>query len=82
MAGSDTSYERSYGDMGSGYTRAQNLMRAGFRHERAWQSATNGRGPWWNGGSSHMYAAYTQSWFDHQTLVSLLATQQRLSFGS
>ena len=65
-----------------GYTRAQNLMRAGLSHERAWQSATNGHGPWWNGGSSHMHAAYPQSWFDHQTLVSLLATQQRFSLGS
>lgn len=65
-----------------GYTRAQNLMLAGLSHERAWQSATNGRGPWWNGGSSHMNVAYPKSWFDRMQLVSLLDTQRRFSFGS
>ena len=59
------------------YTRAKNLMRAGMREVRAWQSATNGRGPWWNGGASHMNAAYPKSWFDRMGLVSLLETQQR-----
>ena len=62
-----------------GYTRAQNLKRAGLSHERAWQSATNGRGPWWNGGSSHMNAAYPKSWFDRMQLVSLLDAQRRFS---
>jgi len=33
------------------YTRARNLMRAGLDEVRAWQSATNGHGPWWNGGA-------------------------------
>jgi RNA-directed DNA polymerase len=65
-----------------GYTRAQNLKRAGLSHERAWQSATNGRGPWWNGGSSHMNAAYPKSWFDRMQLVSLLDTQRRFSLVS
>jgi RNA-directed DNA polymerase len=65
-----------------GYTRAQNRMRAGLSHERAWQSATNGRGPWWNGGSSHMHAAYPKSWFDRMKLVSLLDTQRRFSLVS
>ena len=59
------------------YTRARNLMKAGLDKERAWQSATNGRGPWWNGGASHMNHAYPKSWFDRMGLVSLLATQQR-----
>ncbi len=36
------------------YTRARNLMRLGLGKVRAWQSATNGQGPWWNGGASHM----------------------------
>jgi RNA-directed DNA polymerase len=36
------------------YTRARNLMRLGLDEERAWRSATNGRGPWWNSGASHM----------------------------
>ena len=65
-----------------GYTRALNLMRAGLTHERAWQSATNGHGPWWNSGSSHMNAAYPKSWFDHQQLISLLDTQRRFSSAS
>jgi Group II intron, maturase-specific domain len=46
------------------HTRAQNLMRAGLSEAGAWQSATNGRDPWWNGGASHMNAAYPKSWFD------------------
>jgi RNA-directed DNA polymerase len=64
------------------YTRAKHLMRAGLGERRAWLSATNGRGPWWNGGASHMNAAYPKSWFDHMGLVSLLATQQRFSSAS
>jgi RNA-directed DNA polymerase len=61
------------------HTRAKHLMRAGLSAERAWQSATNGHGPWWNGGASHMNAAYPKSWFDHRGLVSLLDTQRRFS---
>jgi RNA-directed DNA polymerase len=59
------------------YTRARNLMRAGLDEARAWQSATNGHGPWWNGGASHMNQAYPKSWFDRMGLVSLLDTQRR-----
>lgn len=64
------------------YTRAKNLMRAGLNEVRAWQSATNGHGPWWNGGASHMNAAYPKSWFDRMGLVSLLEIQQRFSSAS
>jgi group II intron reverse transcriptase/maturase len=60
------------------YSRARNLMRRGLRQDRAWQSATNGRGPWWNAGASHMNAAFPKSWFDRLGLVSLLDTVQRL----
>ena len=56
------------------YTRAKNLMRAGLGKVRAWQSATNGHGPWWNSGASHMNAAYPKSRFDQMGLISLLAT--------
>jgi len=59
------------------YTRAQNLMKAGIDKVRAWKSATNGRGPWWNGGASHMNQAYPKNWFDRMGLVSLLDTQRR-----
>jgi group II intron reverse transcriptase/maturase len=58
--------------------RARQLMQRGLTEERAWRSATNGRGPWWNAGASHMHAAFPKSWFDHLGLVSLLATVQRL----
>lgn len=60
------------------YRRAQNLMRAGLPEERAFRSAFNQRGPWWNSGASHMNAAYRQSYFDRSGLVSLLATTRRL----
>jgi RNA-directed DNA polymerase len=48
------------------YRRALNLMKAGIGKERAWRSATttNGHGPWWNGGASHLDEAYPKSWFD------------------
>jgi group II intron reverse transcriptase/maturase len=59
------------------YRRVRNLMKAGISEERAWKSATNGHGPWWNGGASHMNQAYPKSWFDRMGLVSLLDTQQR-----
>jgi len=59
------------------YTRARNLMKAGIDQARAWKSATNGRGPWWNGGASHMNQAYPKNWFDRMGLVSLLDTHQR-----
>jgi RNA-directed DNA polymerase len=61
------------------HARAKNLMRAGLSERRAWLSATNGHGPWWNGGSSHMNETYPKSWFDRMGLVSLLDTQRRFS---
>jgi len=61
------------------YTRAKNLMRAGLSERRAWPSATNRHGPWWNGGASHMHEAYPKSGFDRMGLVSLLDTQRRFS---
>ena len=60
------------------YTRAKNLMKAGLTEERAWRSACNQRGPWWNSGASHMNAAFPKSFFDRLGLVSLLDTLRRL----
>ena len=60
------------------YTRARNLMNRGLDEERAWFSATNGRGAWWNAGSSHMNAAYTKSDFNRMGLVSLLDTMLKI----
>jgi RNA-directed DNA polymerase len=53
-------------------TRAKNLMKRGLSKERAWQSASNGRGPWWNAGASHMNHAFPKRYFDQLGLVSLL----------
>lgn len=60
------------------YTRAKNLMRRGLAEDRAWRSASNGRGPWWNSGASHMNDAFRKSYFDRLGLVSLLDQLQRL----
>ncbi|MEA1677629.1 group II intron reverse transcriptase/maturase [Nitrospirillum sp. BR 11163] len=63
-------------------TRATNLMRRGLDEARAWASACNGRGPWWNAGASHMNDAYRKSFFDTLGLPSLMATHQRLNHAS
>lgn len=60
------------------HTRARNLMKAGLDEQRAWRSATNGRGPWWNSGASHMNAAARKAQLDRLGLVSLLDTVRRL----
>jgi RNA-directed DNA polymerase len=54
------------------YTRAKNLMKRGLTEERAWRSATNGRGPWWNAAASHMNEAFPKRFFEKLGLVSLL----------
>ena len=58
--------------------RAKGMMKRGLDEVQAWESALNGRGPWWNAGASHMHAAFPKSWFATLGLVSLLATVQRL----
>jgi RNA-directed DNA polymerase len=60
------------------YTRATNLMKAGLTEERAFRSAFNERGPWWNSGASHMNQAFPKSFFDRLCLVSLIDTMRRL----
>jgi RNA-directed DNA polymerase len=59
-------------------TRTTLLRRQGLVEGRAWRSAHNGQGPWWNAGASHMRDAFPKRFFDRQGLVSLLDTQQRL----
>jgi hypothetical protein len=59
------------------FTRARNLMRRGLTEQRAWKSAQNGRGPWWNSGASHMNDAFRKSFFDNLGLVSLLDQLRR-----
>lgn len=55
-------------------TRARQLIRRGFTKQKAWCCAYNGRGPWWNAGSSHMNAAYPNSAFERMGLISIVAT--------
>ena len=59
-------------------TRAKGLRQRGLDEVRAWESATNGRGPWWNAGASHMHAAFPKSYFDRCELLSLRAQRLRL----
>ncbi len=54
------------------FTRAKNLMRLGIDKTRAWNSAQNGRGPWWNAGASHLNQALPKKLFDRIGLVSLV----------
>lgn len=59
-------------------TRARKLMERGIEKARAFTSAYNGRGPWWNAGASHMNSAISVKWLAQQGLVSLLDEQRRL----
>jgi len=60
------------------HTRAKRLMARGIAEKRAWQSATNGHGPWWNSGASHMNEAFPKKYFDQCGLVSLLDQIRRI----
>ena len=58
-------------------TRAKKLIERGIDKVRAFTSAYNGRGAWWNAGASHMNAAFPSKWFAQQGLVSLFTEYQR-----
>lgn len=58
-------------------TRARLLRTRGLSAERAYRSASNGRGPWWNAGASHMNAAFQKRYFDEMGLVVLQELRQR-----
>ena len=60
------------------FTRAKSLMRLGIAEQRAWVSAQNGRGAWWNVGASHMNQALSKKRFDRIGLVSLVDYNHRL----
>lgn len=53
-------------------TRAKKLMGRGLTEERAYKSAYNGRGPWWNSGASHMNHAFRKAYFTELGLLSLV----------
>jgi len=59
-------------------TRARKLRALGLDDDRAYHSAGNGQGPWWNAGASHMNHALPAKYFTHKGLVSLMGTHQRL----
>jgi RNA-directed DNA polymerase len=59
-------------------TRERKLCALGLDAERAWRSAVNGRGPWWNAGASHLNQALPAAYFARLGLISLLREQQRL----
>jgi len=61
------------------FTRARELIRRGLSHERAWASATNGRGPWWNAGASHMNQAVPTRVLSQLGLVSLIHKAHELN---
>jgi RNA-directed DNA polymerase len=60
------------------HTRAKNLTNRGLTKERAWESARNGRGPWWNSGASHINDAFGKTFFDQLGLVSLQGQLRQL----
>ena len=53
-------------------TRRRKLMQRGLDQDRAWKSASNGRGSWWNAGAPHMNDAFRKAEFTRLGLVSLL----------
>jgi RNA-directed DNA polymerase len=57
-------------------TRQAQLRALGLAEAQAGESASNGRGPWWNSGKAHMNKALPAKYFAHLGLVSLLATVQ------
>ncbi len=59
--------------------RRRKLVASGLEVIRAWKSAGNGRGPWWNAGASHMNQALPKKWFEQRGLISVMESVKRLS---
>jgi hypothetical protein len=59
------------------WTRSKNLRKRGIAEKRAATSASNGRGPWYNSGASHMNQALPKRYFDGLELISLLEQLRR-----
>ncbi|HZS47350.1 MAG TPA: reverse transcriptase domain-containing protein, partial [Blastocatellia bacterium] len=64
------------------FTRAKELMKRGLDKLRAWQSAGNGRGAWWNAAAKHMNEAFPKLFFDRMGLVSLLDQMRRFQLST
>ena len=58
--------------------RKKMLMKRGIDEKRAEKSVLNGRGPWWNAGSSHMNQAFPKTYFDALGLISLLYEKHKI----
>jgi len=61
-------------------TRMRRLIRLGLDEYRAWKSATNGRGPWWNAGAGHMHQAVPTWKLRRLGLLSFLEEHRRLAY--
>lgn len=59
-------------------TRARKLIQWGLSEGRSRKSASNGHGPRWNSGASHMNEAFSKKYFDCLGLVSLLDHYRKL----
>ena len=60
------------------WTRFKELVRRGIDKQRAWISVSNGRGPWWNAGASHMNQAVPTASLRQMGLLSFSEVHQRL----
>lgn len=58
-------------------TRKKEMMKHGLDEARAVDSASNGRGPWWNAGASHMNEALPLGWFRQRRLIFIGERIQR-----
>jgi len=61
--------------------RMKELMKPGIARHRAWKSANNGHGAWYNAGA-HMNEAMPKRLFDSMGLVSLLDELRRFQLSS
>jgi len=61
------------------HTRAKRMMQLGLNEKRAWDSAQNGRGSWWNACASHMNQAIPKKRFDLIGLISLVDYNHQLN---
>ncbi len=62
--------------------RMKRLTALGLDRVRAWTSASNGRGPWWNAGAGHMHQAIPTRVLRGLGLVSFLDEHRRLACSS
>jgi RNA-directed DNA polymerase len=60
------------------HRRARELIRLGIDRVRAWVSVSNGRGPWWNAGASHMNQALPTRFLTQLGLVSIVQKSRDL----